>query len=67
MIKSYNKNTGDHSVRSETTYKLELTREELDQLAHILDTASFNFHKGARDLLNKLVSQFPHELCDFEE
>lgn len=67
MINSYKKNTGDQSVRSEMTYKLELTREELDQLAHILDTASFNFHKSARDLLNKLVSQFPHELCDFEE
>ncbi|WP_111828141.1 MULTISPECIES: hypothetical protein [Acinetobacter] len=67
MIKTYEKNTGDQSVRTETTYKIQLTREELDQLAHILDTASFNFHKGARDLLNKFVSQFPHELCDFEE
>lgn len=66
MIKTYEKNTGDQSVRVENTYKPDLTREELDRLAHILDTASFNFHKGARDLLNKLVSQFPHELSDFE-
>lgn len=67
MIKSYEKNTGDKSVRVENTYKPDLTSEELDRLAHILDTASFNFHKGARDLLNKLVSQFPHELSDFED
>ena len=67
MIKTYEKNNGDHSVRVETTYKSELTKEELLNLARILDTASFNFEKGAGDLLNKLVSQFPHELCDFED
>lgn len=66
MIKTYEKNTGDQSVRTETTYKIQLTREELDQLARILDTASFNFEKGAGDLLDKLVATFPKELADFE-
>lgn len=67
MIKTYEKNTGDQSVRVEKTYKPELTREELYQLAHLLDAASSYFTDDAPYLLNKLVSQFPHELCDFEE
>ena len=42
---------------TETTYKPELTKEELLNLARILDTASFNFEKGAGDLLDKLVAR----------
>lgn len=53
------------NTRTES-YKPELTKEELLNLARILDMASFNFEKGACDLLDKLVSQFPHELSDFE-
>ncbi len=51
---------------TETTYKPEFTKEELLNLARILDTASFNFEKGAGDLLDKLVATFPKELSDFE-
>lgn len=51
---------------TETTYKPELTKEELLNLARILDTASFNFDKCAGDLLDKLVATFPKELADFE-
>ncbi|MFN4317170.1 hypothetical protein [Acinetobacter parvus] len=66
MNKTNDKNTGDQSVRVEKTYKPELTKEELLNLARILDTASFNFEKGAGDLLDKLVATFPKELADFE-
>ena len=50
----------------QTTYKPELTKEELLNLARILDTASFNFETGAGDLLDKLVATFPKELAHFE-
>ena len=64
MMKTYDKNTGDQSVRTEILYKVEFTEEELLQLAQILYSAFPA--SGSVYLLDDLVSQFPDLLSKFE-
>jgi len=60
MMKTYDKNTGDQSVRVEITYKLSLSREEMLVILSVLHTAPFfDFANSAELLREKLISLYP--------
>jgi hypothetical protein len=49
-----------------TEYKIQLTKEDLINLARILEGATFNFEAGSHELLRQLVASYPKELKSFE-
>jgi hypothetical protein len=50
----------------ETEYKIEFTKEDLINLARILENATFSFETGSHELLRQLVATYPKELKSFE-
>ncbi|MFW2018601.1 hypothetical protein ACG92T_15875 [Acinetobacter ursingii] len=60
MIRTYDKNTGDQSVRVEITYKPSLSTEEMLVILSVLHTAPFfDFSNSAELLREKLISLYP--------
>ena len=51
----------------ETEYKIQLTKEDLINLARILEGATFNFETGSHELLRQLVALYPKELKSFAD
>lgn len=50
----------------DTRYRIELSKEDLINLARILEGATFNFETGSHELLRQLVALYPKELKTFE-